>query len=391
MALPNFLDPCIPIRPVVCGGCADDEVDPGCSTQCVSVSLCPPVIVDPPGQRCVNDNVRRPWPSPPPAETGCSPVTVDVSNQPIEPEDEDQSLRLEGTVDYIAGDACLPRLNLTLKAPPWLGGGSSNPLIKTGCGYTSLGGAFRIGPLDPDLYDDYPTPDEFFAKEHGAETFIPVDPWTQEYDCKQCNAKEAFGAQVSNYSLVGPMLAKIVGFTSIGGVLMPGAPGSSIYTTWEYQVELVGNIRDILRDELPPIASATCTNVDKWYEQGTLGVGLKAPPQTMLAYNIKETVLPRTGTATHLPPGTDLVAMYEKGYAPVAVKEGTPIMLYGYVPWAKGATPADCNCSIVWFFDEQLTFQGDCPATGGQQSLMPSRNLLDAGEFYGSSETEGRV
>jgi hypothetical protein len=391
MPIPNILDPCIPVRPVVCGGCADDEVDPGCSTSCVGVSLCPPVIVDPPGQRCVNDNVRRPWPSPPPAETGCSPVTVDVSNQPVEPEDEDQSLRLEGTVDYIAGDACLPRLNLTLKTPPWLGGGTSNPLVKTGCGYTSLGRGYRIGDLGTD-FDKYATPEAFFAEEFGAESFIPVTPWTEEYDCNQCNGKEAFGSQVSNYSIIGPMLAKVKSSSSIGGV--PGPGGVSIITTWEYKVELVGNIRDILRSNLGPIDNATCTTVDKWYEQGEVGHGIVPPgtsPGEMTAFNIKETVLPRTGTATHLPPGTDLVAMYQKGYAPVPVMNDTPILLYGYVPWAKKTTQADCSCKIVWFFDEQLTFQGDCPATGGQQSLMPSRNLLDAGEFYGSSSTEGRV
>jgi len=387
MARPNVLDPCRPVTRVVCGGCYDSLPAPNCSSDCIATDLCSPVVVAPPGQKCVNDNVRRPWPSPPPAELGCSPVTVDVSNVPIEPGDEDQGLRLEGLVDYIAGDACLPRVNLTLKTPPWMGSGNTNPIIKTGCGYTSLGGVFRIGNLGPE-FDDYATPEDFFDQEYGAESFSPVQDWSREYDCGAgCRQKQSFGSQIAKYNLIGPILATVgPGATSLDGVEVPG--NQSVTTTWEYTVDLVGNIKDILTPNVNP--ADVCNEADAWFEGGELGAGIA---QTLIAYNIKETLLPLEGgpSRVYLPPGTDVVDMFSKGYTPVPVEPGTPVKLYGFVPWGGGEDSPACNCDITWFFDEQPTFRGQCPVSPEQASLLPSRNILDAGEFYGSAETEGRV
>ena len=389
MSLPNVLDPCAPVYRVTCGGCSESDPSPTCSGGCISIGRCGPTIVNPPPRKCVNDNVRRPWPSPPPAELGCNPVSVDVLNSPIEPDDDDQGLRLEGSVDYISGDACLPRVNLTLKTPPWMGGGGSSPLVKTGCGYTSLGGAFRIGPLDNDVYA---TPEDFFKEEYGAESFYPVPSteWDPTYDCKLCLIKDMFGSQIATYNIIGPMLATVTNNPAPEVIRTESVGSSTIPVAWKYSVALAGNINSLLSPGVP--TTDTCATPDSWFNQGNTG---DAWPTPMIAYNLKEKVI-TVGATKVYPPGSDITYLRGRGFSPVPVEPGSPVMLYGFVPWGSSPTAASCNCPITWFFDEHVAFRGACTSSfteggGSPESLLPSRTTFNAGEFYGDSNTVNRV
>ncbi|MFN9113138.1 MAG: hypothetical protein ACK5XN_23965, partial [Bacteroidota bacterium] len=130
-----------------------------------------------------------------------------------------------------------------------MGGGGSS-VVKTGCGYTSLGGAFRIGPLQNDAYD---TPEDFFKEEYGAESFYPVPSteWTPTYDCELCLIKDMFGSQIAEYNLIGPMLATVSGSPAPEVIRSEAVGSGSIPVAWKYTVSLASNIRNLLSPGVP--------------------------------------------------------------------------------------------------------------------------------------------
>lgn len=371
MSLDTFIPVVRVTDPNQCGGSVVD-----CATTLIKIKPCLRTPVDPGEGLCVNDIARRPWPSPPPVEIGCNPVNVAIINTVPPEDDEDQtSIRLEGEVTYIAGDACLPKLNLKLIAPPSFrnGGGSPN---QYGYGYTSYGECIPVGPGQ-----DYENPQEFAGNAQGAEAFYPTSQ-NDNTGCQPCTHKARFGASVAKFNLIGPFLAEIT--------------GNCCYDQrgWKYEWNALQCV--IARNT----CIGACGAAKPWYD--SVGSILS---NNASAYNIKENI---TG-ANELTPGVDLTAMLATGYKPVAIVTGTIVLMYGFVPWGtdiatntngtKKAIPncASTECDIVWFFDEQNAFQGECidpanPGTPAQPvSMLPQRNITSAGMFFGVPSSADRV
>ena len=392
------LDRCIPITRVTKtdgppdSSCATSGPDPTCSTEVVPIGTCfPPTDPPPDSGKCVNDNVRRPWPSPPPAEIGCNPVSLQVTNSSPADDDPDQSIRLEGDVSYIAGDACLPLVNLNLVVPSAVATGGGSPSV-SGFGYTAYQNCVRVGSGNT---TQYKTPQDFYGNEPGATSFYPKPMGQMGLDpCEDpCTARSRYGAQVAKFNLIGPLLAEILSsepitFHSLGAAGTFG--GTQIATGWKYQ--WMPSVCVTAANYCMP----TCPE-GSWtkYESGF---------QYAEAYNNKENVYQKM-----LTPGIDLEDMLSKGYRPQPIMPGTQVMMYGYVPWGvkKEYNPTTqkyesspnqdtCQCDMVWFFSEQNAFDGDCannndPQPGLVQSMLPSRTVTSAGMFFGSPNNANRV
>ena len=374
------LDRCIPIPPVTGPGCILPTGTANCDSAQVPTGICPPPIdPDPDGPKCVNDNARRPWPTPPPAEIGCNPVSLQVTNEPTEEDDPDQTIRLEGSVTYISGDACLPQVNLNLVVPPNIASGGGSPSL-SGFGYTQYGGCVRVGPVQN---AKYATPQDFFSNEPGAAAFVtkPIAQMNQLGNCDEfCEARAKFGSQVAKFNLIGPILAEITGFYP---TTYSSSNGVSFATGWRYS----------WTRSICVIASSQCVNafcdVSSWTDYD---VGIEYGD----AWNNKENVYGFSfgGFPGYLTPGINLQKQVEKGFKPVPVMAGTQVLMYGFVPW--GPTADACGCPITWFFSEQVAFDGDCEegtdtGTAGVTSMLPQRNITSAGMFFGSPENANRV
>ena len=366
------LDTCITISRVTNEASCPPTTPPTCTTTIIGIKSCLGVPTDPGDGVCVSDIARRPWPSPPPVEIGCNPVNVSIVNTVPEEDDEDQSsIRLEGEITYIAGDACLPKLNLKLIAPPSFrtGGGSPN---QYGYGYTNYGECIRVGPGE-----NYENPQDFAGNAHGAEAFYPTSQ-SDNTGCQSCTHRARFGASVAKFNLIGPFLAEITShccYNSIG---------------WDYTWEAIPCV----------ISSNTCigacTATKKWDDD-------RAPILSgQTAHNIKENT-----SNGFLTPGVDLAAMLAKGYKPLPIMSTTIVLMYGFVPWGTDivtdtsgtsrAVPncASTQCDIVWFFDEQNAFGGDCPdpenPAAAPSSMLPTRKITSAGMFFGTLNNVDRV
>lgn len=389
------LDRCIPIQRVTRvnspgtppgGNCATDGPDPTCTTEVIPIGTCfPPTDSPPTSQKCVNDNVRRPWPSPPPAEIGCNPVSLQVTNSTPADDDPDQTIRLEGEVKYISEDACLPQVNLNLVVPPTIATGGGSPSV-SGYGYTAYQGCVKVGPGS---IGEYKTPQDFYANEPGAAAFYPVPSGQMSGACEEeCTARSRYGAQVAKFNIVGPFLAEIQSSEVITSTPIGGFGGPLIATGWKYQFYYSDCVT----------AANTCMPLCPEGSWTNYGGNLVRGP----AYNIKENAY-----QSFLTPGVNLEDMYKKGYKPKPIMPGTQVMMYLYVPWSTQKQynpntqkyesvpdPQTCQCETVFFFSEQNAFDGECADQTQQAanpSMVPSRTINSAGMFFGSPNNADRV
>ena len=397
-----ILDSCVAITSVIDPNCV--SAGPlSCQVGLVPILPCYPDSEVPPDIVCVNDNARRPWPSPPPADLGCNPVSVQVTNVPPDPEDPDQSLRLEGDVSYISGDACLPKLNLKLLAPPSVvsGGGSPNQF---GVGYTHYQQCVPVGPSN---LTQYKTPQEFYGNEPGAAAFYPTSNTGQNAEsCEQCVARSRYGANVAKFNLIGPILVEITNFTPAAEVPLTyvNALGQQVQEqvvyAWDY--EFTTSVCVVSKSQCWTGGCDPSTGYS-WTEYENDFDGMKA-------HNIKENVDYGFSATTALyGVGVDLIDMLQKGYKPQPIMEGTQVLLYGFVPWGTkkvfnqntqkyDSIPNEdtCNCEIEWFFSEQNAFRGECrnqsdAGVTPRSSMLPSRSITSAGMFFGINSNVDRV
>ena len=389
--MPGLLDVCIPITRVTADGCIGSTAV-NCSVSILPITPCGGDPINPPAGKCVSDIARRPWPSPPPIGTGCSPVSISVTNTVPDVDDPDQTLRIEGDVSYISGDVCLPRVNLKLVAPPAItsGGGTPN---QSGTGYSTYKPGQCI-PIGPEAGTKYKTPQDFYANEPAAEGFYPsVTPGG--IGCQDCTAKSRYGAQATKFKLIGPFLATIEEFRDAQTTPV-GAGANTVYLpfAWTYSFQPLFCV----------IAKDTCWEPCALTEDFD-AVGADEMVGDKTAYNIKENTVFYEGKLT---PGVDMEDMLKKGYKPQPIMRGTVVLMYGRVPWGTRqeynpntqkwvAVPEEesCDCKIVWFFDEQNAFAGDCAdGTANQtpaRSMLPQRNITSAGMFFGSDVNADRV
>jgi len=367
------LDPCIPITPVTGAACIPATGTANCDSTQVPIGICAPLInPSPEDPKCVNDNARRPWPTPPPVEIGCNPVSLRITNEPTEEDDVDQTIRLEGSVTYISGDACLPQVNLNLVVPPNIASGGGAPSL-SGFGYTQYANCVRVGPVQN---SDYDTPQDFFSNEPGAAAFIAksTGEMNQLGECEAgCVARERFGSQVAKFNLIGPILAEITGSYPIA---YASVAGQSIAVGWKYGWAYATCVT-AANTCVPACFPSIWTRYD-----GSLSYSE--------AVNNKEVVY-----GGYMTPGVSLAKQVQRGFRPQPIMGGTQVFIYGWVPWGPEESSA-CNCSITWFFSEQVAFDGDCEeATGsgivGAASMLPQRNITSAGMFFGSPENANRV
>lgn len=379
------LDKCISTTPTTGPGCIAPPVT--CNSEQVPLDVCLPPPITPNQPKCVNDNARRPWPTPPPAEIGCSPVSLQITNKPPPEDDPDQTIRLEGEVSYISGDACLPQVNLNLVVPPNIASGGGSPSI-TGFAYTTYAGCARIGPTQNDKYEN---PQEFFAKEPGAASFVPKTLSEMGDDpCEpSCSAKSRYGAQIAKFNLIGPILAQI---TSSTAATWTSIAGEIVVTGWSYDWHpaFCVTASDMCLPACPP---ASWTQHPSGLEYGK-------------AWNNKE-----MNYFDYLTPGVSLEDQVRKGYKPAPIMAGTQVFIYGWIPWGIEPPAEDpdqssgvpdqipdesaCNCPMVWFFSEQNAFQGECREDSGTSglagSMMPTRSVTSAGMFFGAPDNANRV
>jgi hypothetical protein len=96
----------------------------------------------------------------------------------------------------------------------------------------------------------------------------------------------------------------------------------------------------------------------------------------------------------YLTPGVNLRTQLQMGFRPTPIMSGTQVLMYGWVPWGPNE-PQACSCDIIWFFSEQVAFDGECVdndgITQGATSMLPQRNITSAGMFFGSPNNADRV
>jgi hypothetical protein len=377
------LDACIPITRVTNGeNCAGEPGPISCGMPLIPVRLCDRVVDAPPDRtRCVNDIVRRPWPSPPQADVGCNPISLQVTNST---EEAVEGLELRGEVDYIGNDACLPQIKLGLFGAPNIFTRINNVTSTlSGYGYTHGGRCVRVGPNE-----GFKNSDDFFGNVYGAAAFVPVDPLPPDPCQPPCEYKANYGGHVAKFNIIGPIMATIIGASVIRSSVIHG---KEIAWAWQYGFEF-GNC--VLAGNQCYPADSACQE-GLWFENDDDLGGAGGE----VCYNIKENGMDGTYNK-FLTPGVDVGQLVMEGYAPQPIMTGTPVLLYGWVTWTRTPNPADqddnCACPIVWFFDVPNAIDGNCDdaivTEGAQQaSMLPQRNVTSAGMFFGDPSNANRV
>jgi len=400
--MPLALDSCVPINPVVSGTTCVTNGEVSCDTGIIPIKKCGPDPNNPTAEiKCVNDIVRRPWPTPPPAEIGCNPLTVNIENTVPDEDDPDQTMRLEGSVGYISGDACLPKVNLKLVAPPsiLIGGGSPNVY---GSGYNLNGICHPVGPTSQ---AEFKTPQQFLGNERNAHLFTPTSNFQEAQSrCQDsCDRRSRYGASAARFNIIGPFLASITSRQAIGQTTIPytNENGESVTEVvvfaWRYgfnaeQCVIAGNA-----------CQYPCAPTNSWAQY-------PSDLEYMLAFNIKENLEnPYSSGDKIYGVGVNLSDMLSKGYRPQPIMLGAMVMVYGYISWGTSieyqssgsgttseADPTTCDCPVVWFIDEQNAFDGQCresETSDAVQALsnLPQRNVTSAGMFFGVNDNANRV
>lgn len=336
-------------------------------TDLLDICFCNPPIDPPPDQaKCVNQIINSPWPTPPPIDAGCNPFSMSIVNR--QDETASSNISLKGKINYLGSDPCLPQLDLELVTSPTFFRGGGSPNVQ-GWGISYYGGLYKICSSS---CCDYENPQEFFADIPGATTFIPEDVnCNSQFD--PCRFQRIYGEQAPRFNLIGPMLAEI----SSNQVLNThnGEPYAWKYTFNLANCVIAGNYC-ILGCSVPPPFSDTT----------------RLPgAESNICYNIKENLDYVSGDI--LTPGVDLETVKALGLKPQPLATGTQVLVYGLVPW--GTNPQECDCTIVWFVDVPNALAGECEDAAAQQdaatSMIPTRQVSSAGQFFGAASSENRV
>lgn len=377
------LDACIPITRVTNGeNCAGEPGPISCGMPLIPVRLCDRVVDPPPDRtRCVNDIVRRPWPSPPQADVGCNPISLQITNST---EEDVEGIELRGEVDYIGNDACLPQIKLGLFGAPNIFTRINNVTSTiSGYGITNGQRCVRVGPNEA-----YKNSDEFFGSVYGAAGFTPVDPLPETGCQPPCESKASYAKQVAKFNIIGPIMATIIGASVIRSTVIYGR---EIAWAWTYGFEFGNCVQ--AGNYCHPASSACQYGV--WFNNDN-DLGGSGGEQ---CYNIKENGMDGS-FENRLTPGIDVAQLVYEGYRPVPIMSGTQVLLYGWVTWTDGLGPEtqqqNCNCEIVWFFDVPNAIDGNCNDAINQQgvqqaSMLPQRNVTSAGMFFGDPSNANRV
>lgn len=376
---------------------------PSCG-ELINLCLCNvPEITPPPSPdsaKCVNDIATRPWPPPPPANPGCNPVSVNITNRQDTSVTPSENIRLEGNIGYVGEDPCLPEINLELVTNPDFRSGGANPVARGwGVGIHGLRptnlSRIRIMPkeeCEPGKVE-FSTPQEFMAEEPGAEHFLPVDNMGCDTSLDACLYRRQWANKVAHWGLVGPRLARVARvITSINQTTI--------------QIQENGQFRDISvpyawRYELVPVncviagdlchANTGCEGYPYGPIAGGPNILTNLSPEVWEAYNIKENI----DAVQNLSPGVNLRTAVQSGLYPQPIQENTLVMVYGWVPWGgpvddpNNSPLTKCNCEIVWFFDVPNALAGTCrtdSGTEGLASMIPMRTVTSAGMFFGGAD-----
>jgi hypothetical protein len=371
----NPLDQCLanPLTPIIVGG---PICIPGPDLDCnssISICPCPPSITPPPSSsKCVNDLTNSPWPPPPPADVGCNPFNVSVTNR--QDETASNTISLKGKVNYVGGDPCLPQLDLELLTSPNFFAGGGAPIVR-GYGVTLYGKTPSVGPNC-----NYENPQQFFANEPYAVTFIPKE---NNEICPQpagCELQKVYSRAAARFNIIGPILGKIVGRTASQSIMIEN---EEITYAWRYTwtpgncVESGNTCIGGCPVELPNESSADLRGA-----------------QSDTCWNIKENLSDPFSSSPQLNPGVHLKTAVKLGLKPQPIAYDTLVLIYGLVPdWNSGN---NCNCEINWFFDVPNALAGECKDPEEDEalqatSLLPSRKISSAGMFFGVDVYENRV
>jgi len=361
----NPLDSCEVIPSIIDPGTNTCEDRPPSYPTCqdlLNICLCDVPIEPPPPSttKCVNDITKRPWPTPPPANPGCNPFTVSITNR--QDETASSTISMRGKMNYVGGDPCLPQLDLELLTSQTFFSGGGSPSVR-GWGSSLYG---QISRICPESCCNYQNPQQFFAEVPGAEAFYP-----EQVNCSStfnpCDFMIRYSNHVAKFNLIGPILGEIAAH------LNPINTYNNIATAWKYMwtpqncVQAGNRCFPNCGTMLPPSQTSNLP-----------GAG------SNICYNIKENGL------SILTPGIDIMEAQSLGYLPVPIASGTQVLVYGWVPWTYA-----CNCEIVWFVDVPNALDGDCASGTGNTSpltsMLPTRNVTSAGMFFGSSINENRV
>lgn len=400
----NSLDPIDFDDPNIENGVSCDSADgyPFCDST-INICLCNTTIEPPPAPeeaKCVNDIIKRPWPPPPPANPGCNPFSVSVSSEQNINVTPEENIRLEGEVNYVGNDPCLPELNLKLLVNPDFRSGGAAP-IPRGWGIGIYGvpqNNLRLARITPDnTCSEYNSPQEYLAKEPGAEHFIPVptmDCNTNLTDNALCLYRQQWADKVAQYGLIGPRLMQITESSVIASVSLSRQVNGQTTNTlvpyaWEYQLVPVSGVKagGAVRNANsgPNSGNSQCAGLPFGpFQGGTNNVLIGLNPSTFKAYNIKENL--GSGLPRILHPGVNLQNAWESGLSPQPIEAGTQVFVYGWVPWGSITNNFDrCECPIVWFFDVPNALAGECltDSTQGLTSMIPTRTVRSAGMFFG--------
>jgi hypothetical protein len=367
---------------------------------CNNPEIQPPVLPD--NAKCVNDIIKRPWPPPPPANPGCNPVSINVTNRQDTSVAPSENIRLKGTVGYVGEDPCLPEINLELITNPDFRSGGANPVAR-GWGVGRYGlpagniNLYRILPAAecPDLR--FNTPQDFLAREPGAEHFLPQPDLNCNTPLDVCKYRQAWADKMASWGLIGPRLVMIHDHVELKSTLISIVENGQFRSitvpfAWTYTVRAAdcvvsGNVchsSDICRGTpFGPFQGPNSTNL------------LTGMENFNSVYNIKENLVGYEAVRV-LSPGVNLQFAVQNGLMPQPIQRGSLVLMYGWVPWGNRSNNYNrCDCEIQWFIDVPNALAGQCRTDDnpdeGLASMIPTRTVNSAGMFFGGAVDGARV
>jgi hypothetical protein len=391
-------------------GSTCDQDSLSCS-DIINLCLCDIPEIEPPvppeDARCVNDIIKRPWPPPPPANPGCNPVSINVTNRQDTSVAPSENIRLQGTVGYVGEDPCLPEINLELITNPDFRSGGANPIAR-GWGVGMYGipnnptsiDRIRILPAEECPDSEFNTPQDFLAEEPGAEHFLPDSDLNCTTTLDVCEYRQAWALKVAHWGLIGPRLMEVDSYGISGQieitVIENGQPKTeTVDYAWSYKLVPANCIK----------SGNTCLEdacrgypFGPYYQNQTENI-LLGMEDFDAVYNIKENL--GSGNIPMLSPGVNLQFAVQSGLRPQPIQKGTQVLMYGWVPWTRGdgagnnAYDAEqCSCKIQWFIDVPNALAGQCRTDDnpeGLTSMIPTRTVNSAGMFFGGAVDGARV
>lgn len=410
--------------------CSPGDSYPSCE-EAINICLCTPCLRPPPDSdsaTCVNDIIKRPWPPPPPANPGCNPFSVFVTSRQDPTVPATENIRLEGEVNYVGNDPCLPELKLDLLVNPDFRAGGAAPVAR-GWGISRAGVPVdlnrirvfpnQIGGNDCTLFD---TPQDFLANGVGAEGFLPVsdlDCTTPFGNCDSADPaarrrflkyRQSWDNKITKWGLIGPKLARVVSSEPITeAVLVVGQ--RNIQYAWNYTVQVI-DWNTIENDLFEDMGHTSCNFSGGNLPKDDTMPGGSSPSNIpnldgdgggrySKVKNIHET-LTVDGGVTRLGYGAPITDT-DCPQIPLRIPKDSFILLYGAVPSAynfnstadadlDAITADQCKCKIRWFFVAQNYLKTETTTTPEVGfSILPSRKVTSAGMFFGIDTDENRV